>query len=160
MRFSLIKRHQARYLTMVTLAGLAATATEAQAQFTRSNPKAIATQAGAQQAPAQPKVDPNAPKLQQTRIPSSPNDTVAIVNNQIITRQQLADEAVARKGEEILDTLIARVMIDQALKSKGIAVTADEVNAEIEAVAQRMAGLSREAWLRTLAKERNISPIQ
>ena len=160
MRFSLIKRHQARYLTMVTLAGLAASATEAQAQFGRSNPKAIATQAGAQQAPAQPKVDPNAPKLQQTRIPSSPNDTVAIVNNQIITRQQLADEAVARKGEEILDTLIARVMIDQALKSKGIAVTADEVNAEIEAVAQRMAGLSREAWLRTLAKERNISPIQ
>ena len=46
MRFSLIKRHQARYLTMVTLAGLAASATEAQAQFGRSNPKAIATQAG------------------------------------------------------------------------------------------------------------------
>ncbi|MBI1325250.1 parvulin peptidyl-prolyl isomerase [bacterium] len=109
---------------------------------------------------AQPPADQQVPKLVETKIPTSPNDTVAVVNNQIITRQQLADEAIARKGEEVLETLIARMMIDQALKARGLSVTADEVNAEIEATAQRMAGLSREAWLRTLAKERNISPIQ
>lgn len=109
---------------------------------------------------AQPPASQQVPKLVETKIPTSPNDTVAVVNNQIITRQQLADEAIARKGEEVLETLIARMMIDQALKARGLSVTADEVNAEIEATAQRMAGLSREAWLRTLAKERNISPIQ
>ncbi|MEI7923087.1 MAG: parvulin peptidyl-prolyl isomerase [Planctomycetota bacterium] len=161
MRFPLNRQARAGIYTTLTIAALATSGRDAQAQTARSNPKPISTQAAAKnQADAQQQVDPNAPKLKSTRIPSSPNDPVAIVNNQVITRQQLAEEAIARKGEEILDTLIARVMIDQALKSKGIAVTADEVNAEIEAMAQRMAGLSRDAWLRTLAKERNISPIQ
>ena len=150
---------------LLAVAGLAVTGVEVSAQTgaasPRSNPRAIATQAGnRQQQPAAAPADPNAPKLSPTKLPTLPTDPVAIVNNQVITRQQLADEAIARKGEEILDTLVARVMIDQALKSKGLSVTADDVNAEIEAVAQRMAGLSREAWLRTLAKERNISPIQ
>lgn len=111
-------------------------------------------------APVQTPADQDVPRLVETKLPTSPSDTVARVNNQIVTRQQLADEAIARKGEEVLETLIARIMIDQALKARGLSVTADEVNAEIEATAQRMAGLSREAWLRTLAKERNISPIQ
>lgn len=151
---------------LLAVAGLAASGVDVSAQTgaaaPRSNPRAIATQAGNRQAQqvATAPADPNAPKLTATKLPTMPNDPVAIVNGQVITRQQLADEAIARKGEEILDTLVARVMIDQALKSKGLSVTADDVNAEIEAVAQRMAGLSREAWLRTLAKERNISPIQ
>ena len=114
----------------------------------------------AAKAAAQPPANPNVPKLVETRLPTSPNDPVAIVNNQVINRQQLAEEAIARKGEEVLETLIARMMIDQALRSRNLSVTADEVNAEIEQTAQLMAGLSREAWLRTLAKERNISPIQ
>jgi foldase protein PrsA len=140
------------------LAGVAmlATTSSAQAQGLFGGGKAAAKKA----APAQPPAAVNEPKLVETRIPTSPNDAVAVVNNQVITRQQLAEEAIARKGEEVLETLIARLMIDQALKSRGLSVTADEVNAEIEATAQRMAGLSREAWLRTLAKERNISPIQ
>lgn len=137
MRFPLNRQARAGIYTTLTIAALATSGRDAQAQTARSNPKPISTQAAAKnQADAQQQVDPNAPKLKSTRIPSSPNDPVAIVNNQVITRQQLAEEAIARKGEEILDTLIARVMIDQALKSKGIAVTADEVNAEIEAMAQ------------------------
>ncbi len=141
-------------LAGLTFAGQISTA-QAQKLFGGGKPAAKAA------APAaQPPADQQVPKLVETKIPTSPNDTVAVVNNQIITRQQLADEAIARKGEEVLETLIARMMIDQALKARGLSVTADEVNAEIEATAQRMAGLSREAWLRTLAKERNISPIQ
>ena len=50
-------------------------------------------------------------------IPVNPTDPIAIVNNQVITRQQLSDECVARRGKEILDTLINRVLIEQALKS-------------------------------------------
>lgn len=159
-------KHRAVWLA---LSGLAVSSVEIAAQTNaRSNPRAIATQAGARQQQQQQAqalggataADADGVKLTPTKLPTSPTDAVAVVNNQVITRQQLADELIARKGEEILDTLIARVMIDQALKSKGISVTADEVNAEIEDIAQRMSGLSREAWLRTLAKERNISPIQ
>jgi foldase protein PrsA len=39
-------------------------------------------------------------------------------------------------------------------------VTAAEVEAEIDRVALTLAGVDRETWLRTLAKDRNISPAQ
>jgi foldase protein PrsA len=100
--------------------------------------------------------------LQMTAIPVNPTDPICTVNGQVITRQQLADECVARKGEEILETLIARTLIEQGLRTAKPPkeVTAAEVDAEIENVAMRVAGIGREAWLRTLAKERGISPVQ
>ncbi|MBX6313476.1 MAG: parvulin peptidyl-prolyl isomerase, partial [Isosphaeraceae bacterium] len=103
---------------------------------------------------------PDGVSIEIKRIPANPGDPVAIVNGEVITRGQLADECVSRKGEEILDTLIARKLIDQAMKARKIEVTAAEVDAEIDRVAQSMAGLPRDAWLRTLAKERGISPVQ
>ena len=102
----------------------------------------------------------SAPTARMVRIPSNPNDAVATINGEPITRQQLSDECIARKGEEILETLINRKLIDQMMRSKKIEVTSAEVDAEIERVAQSMAGVSKEQWLRTLAKERNISPAQ
>ncbi len=77
----------------------------------------------------------------------------------MITRQQLADECVARRGKEILELLINRTLIDQALRSQKLEVTGGEIDQEIDTVAQRY-GISREGWLRTLDKERNISPVQ
>jgi foldase protein PrsA len=147
------------FATLATLASIHSSSAQLLNRSGAAKQAAAKTNA-APAAAAAPAQDPNAPKLQPARIPASPGDPVAIVNNQIITRQQLADEAVARKGEEILDSLIARVLIDQALKAKNLTVTSEEVNEEIEKTAQKMAGLSREAWLRTLAKERNISPAQ
>ncbi|HMB08032.1 MAG TPA: peptidylprolyl isomerase [Isosphaeraceae bacterium] len=108
-----------------------------------------------------PAADPaNTPRLELTAIPVNPTDPIATVNGEVITRQQLADECVARKGEEILETLVARRLIEQALRAKRIEVTAAEVDQEIDNVAMRMAGIGREAWLRTLDKERGISPVQ
>jgi foldase protein PrsA len=104
--------------------------------------------------------DTTTPKLKPVAIPVNPSDPVAVINGQVITRQMLSDECVARRGVEILETLIARVLIDQAIQAQGLSVTAEEINAEIDSVAQRMAGLSREAWLKTLYKERGISPEQ
>ena len=113
-------------------------------------------------APSPPaRVDPaGVPKLEMKALPVNPTDAIATINGEAITRQQLADECVARKGEEILETLIARRLIEQAMKAKNLEVTAAEVDQEIDKVAMRMAGVGREAWLRTLAKERGISPIQ
>jgi foldase protein PrsA len=99
------------------------------------------------------------PGLAPTMVPVNPTDAIAIVNKQKITRQQLADECVARKGKEILELLINRTLIEQALRQKKLEVTAAEIDQEIETVAKRF-GIGREAWLRTLDKERNISPVQ
>jgi foldase protein PrsA len=101
-----------------------------------------------------------APKLELTAIPANPSDPICIVNNQVISREQLAHECIVRKGDEILKTLITRTLIEQALRKAKLEVTAAEIDAEIDNVARRLAGLGREAWLRTLDKERGISPVQ
>jgi foldase protein PrsA len=95
-----------------------------------------------------------------TRHLVNPNDPIAVVNGEPITRQQLADEAVARKGEEILEGLIGRKLIEQAIRARKVEVTQSEIDAEIDRVAQAVAGVSRSAWLATLSKERKISPAQ
>src|SRR6516165_10855283 len=70
------------------------------------------------------RLDPtNTPTAKLTAIPVNPTDPIAIVNGQVISRQQLADECVARKGKEILDTLINRTLIEQSLKARKQEVT-------------------------------------
>jgi foldase protein PrsA len=88
----------------------------------------------------------------------NPSEPIAIINGEPITRQQLADECVAQKGAEILETLIARRLIDQAVRASKMEITPAEINAEIDRVAMNVAQVSREKWLATLDKERKISP--
>ena len=142
-----------RTLAALTL-GLTLTTTTAHAQQ-RKAPGRAATPAP----PVQPE-QVQAPRSKMVSIPINPNDAVAVINGEVITRAQLADEAIARKGPEILETMVARRVLEQAVRSAKMEVTPDEINKEIDAVAMRMAGLSREAWLITLNKERNISPEQ
>jgi foldase protein PrsA len=103
--------------------------------------------------------DIQVPPVRPAAIPVNPTDPIAIVNGQIISRAQLADECVARKGKEILDMLINRTIIEQALRARKLEVTAADIDREIEAVAHRFQ-ITREKWLRSLDKERGISPIQ
>ena len=98
------------------------------------------------------------PHLEMVRVPTNTTDPIAIVNGEIITRQQLADECVARKGQEILDTLIARRLIEQEMRKKKMEITPAEIDEEIDRVAMGVGHVSREVWLRTLEKERGISP--
>lgn len=140
------------------LAGTPALAQTAQPRSAATAPAATAPAARPAQAPTQ--AAPAMPQLKLTAIPVNPSDPIAVINDEVITRSQLADECVTRKGEEILETLIARKLIEQALKARKLEVTAAEVDQEIDNVAHRVAGIGREAWLRTLDKERNISPVQ
>ncbi|HEX8202364.1 MAG TPA: SurA N-terminal domain-containing protein [Isosphaeraceae bacterium] len=105
-------------------------------------------------APAAPQP---APTLTPVAIPVNPTDAIATVNGQSISRQQLADECVARSGKQVLETLIARMLIDQAIVAQRLEVSPQEIDEEIERVA---GGIGREAWLRALDKERGISPAQ
>lgn len=128
----------------------------AQAGGRTAAPKAGATKGAPQ---AKPEAGP-APQLKVARHLVSPNDPIAVVNGEPITRQQLADECVARRGEEILETMITRKLIDQVVRARGVTVTPAEIDAEVERVARAMAGVDAQTWLRSLAKERNISPSQ
>src|SRR5262245_35857937 len=56
---------------------------------------------------------------------------VADVNGQLITRQQLAEELIARKGRAQLDALVKRTIVEQAARARGITVTDREVQAEV-----------------------------
>lgn len=98
-------------------------------------------------------------KIVPSAVPVSPNDPVAIVNGQVITRQQLADEAVAREGKKVLEAMIAGTVIDQGVSRGKIRINPQEVEDEVEFIARGM-GTTKENWLRTLDKERGISPIQ
>ena len=101
------------------------------------------------------------PRLVQTAIPVNPTDAIALVNGEPITRGQLADECIVRKGNEILETLIARKLIEQAIRKRNLEVTPAEIDAEIDHIAATLGGgMPRENWLRTLDKERGISPAQ
>ena len=103
--------------------------------------------------------DINVPGLAPARIAVNPSDPIAKVNDQIVSRQQLADECLAREGKKVLELLINRTLIAQALRGKKLEVTAAEIDQEIDTVAKRF-GIGREGWLRTLEKERGISPVQ
>ena len=127
---------------ILALAGDPATARQTQAP------------AGGRAAGAEP-----APRLVPQAVPANPSDPIATVNGVVISRQRLADECVSRHGVDVLDTLIMRALLEQAMKAKGIEVTASEINAEIDRDAAR-SGLQRENFLRALAKEREISPRQ
>ena len=54
------------------------------------------------------------PKLVLTQVPVNPTDAIAVINGEAITRADLANECIARKGQEILDTL--REMIEAIQK--------------------------------------------
>jgi parvulin-like peptidyl-prolyl isomerase len=103
--------------------------------------------------------DIDMPGLTVTQIPVNPSDAILKINGQIITRQQLADECVAREGKKIAELMINRTLVEQALRARKLEVTGTEIDQEIEGVAHRF-GISREGWLRTLDKERGISPVQ
>lgn len=156
-------RNAARGLAALVLMG----AFGVQPSFAQSGRRPVPVQPPAQAQPpdqgqGQGQGQPGAalPQFKLMALPVNPTDPIAVINKQVISRQQLSDECVARKGEEILETMIARLLIEQALHANKLEVTAAEVDQEIENVARTVGGLGREAWLRTLDKERGISPVQ
>ncbi len=80
---------------------------------------------------------------------------VALVNGAEITADELAAECLARHGQSVLETLINRRIIEQSCRSKGITVTRQDVDAEIDLLAKRF-NVPREQWLELIQKERGI----
>lgn len=84
---------------------------------------------------------------------------VARVNKQLIPYDVVAQECFKRIGNEVLDNIINRAIIQQACQKRGVVVTEAEVDQEITRIAQRF-GLAVENWYQMLQAERNISPAQ
>lgn len=82
---------------------------------------------------------------------------MAVVNGEQITRQALADQCVLRYGEEVLESMLNKYLILEACRTRGIVVTEQQVEQEIQRLAGKF-GLSTERWLQMLQAERNIAP--
>jgi parvulin-like peptidyl-prolyl isomerase len=127
-----------------------ATGPQAPAANTAARPQAPAP-AGVQPAGAVAKA-PTAP-------PASTLQVLAVINGEQITRVELGRECIRRYGEEVLESMVNRQLINDACAEKGISVTDADVSAEIDKVAGRF-GLSRDRWLSLLREERGFGEEQ
>ena len=84
---------------------------------------------------------------------------VAAVNNQRITREDLAQECLRHYGNEVLESMVNKQLIVGECRRQGITVTAAEVDAEIERMSKRF-NIPVDQWLKMLKQERNVTPAQ
>jgi len=86
-------------------------------------------------------------------------DIVATVNGQPITRQELADECVVHFGKEVLEAMTNKYLILQECRRRGISITREEIDGEIERMAKRFK-IPVNQWMKLLRQERGIQPEQ
>jgi len=84
---------------------------------------------------------------------------LARVNNQPIYYDQVAKECVARHGDEVLENLINRLLIQQECDRDGITVSKEEVTREVQSIAKKF-NLPPDTWYQMLQAERGLSPQQ
>ena len=84
------------------------------------------------------------------------HDVMALVNGQDINRRQLIDACVKRFGEDVLESLVNKRLIQNHCAKRQVTVTNEEIAAEIDRMAKRFQ-LGREQWLELLEKERGVS---
>ncbi|MFW6124995.1 MAG: peptidyl-prolyl cis-trans isomerase [Pirellulales bacterium] len=84
---------------------------------------------------------------------------VAQVNNERITRDELADEALMHYGEAVLESLVNKHLIAQECRRQGIEIGPEDVDAEVERMAGRF-NLPVDQWLKMLESERGIKPTE
>lgn len=85
------------------------------------------------------------------------HDVMALVNGQDISRQALTNSCIQLHGEDVLESLVNKRLILNHCEKRGIAITPEDINAEIDRMAQRFK-LGREQWFELLQRERDISP--
>lgn len=105
--------------------------------------------------PAQPAAG-NSTTTQGPLQPDQQMPTLAIVNGEPITRQQLANECVKRFGEEVLESLISKHLVFMECQNRGILLTEKEVNDDIISKAKAL-GMSAEYWMKMICEQRKIS---
>jgi len=82
--------------------------------------------------------------------------TLAVVNGQDITRQQIADECMRRFGEATLKSIINKQLVIVELQKAGLQVTEADIDAEI-ANRAKPHGWSGEHYTKTICSGRNLT---
>jgi len=81
--------------------------------------------------------------------------TLAVVNGQPLTRQQIANECLRRFGEEVLESVINKQLVYAECQKRGIVITEKDVNDEIVKQAQKFK-MSSERYIELITSRRNI----
>jgi parvulin-like peptidyl-prolyl isomerase len=84
---------------------------------------------------------------------------VAEVNGDPISREDLARDCLQHFGKDVLERLVNKYLVMQECQRRGLKVTADEVNAEVERMASKFK-LPVHEWLNLLKKERGVTAEQ
>ncbi|MCC7084631.1 MAG: peptidylprolyl isomerase, partial [Pirellulales bacterium] len=99
----------------------------------------------------------NNPELRQT-MPG----VVATVNGDRITMKELGDECLLRHGEEVLETEISQLLLEQAVAKANVTITEADLQAEVRHAAE-LAGIVDEKgnadipkWIGMITKEQGI----
>ncbi|NLN48077.1 MAG: foldase [Clostridiales bacterium] len=70
------------------------------------------------------------------------NEIVARIDNETITKNDLYEAMVAENGKPVLDMLIANKIIDLELKKENISISQEDIDKEMDAIAEHYGGLS------------------
>jgi hypothetical protein len=57
------------------------------------------------------------------QVPNNQIQTLAVVNGQPISRQQVAHECMARFGKDVLEDIVNKVLVLEECRKQGIAIT-------------------------------------
>ena len=83
--------------------------------------------------------------------------TLAIVNGEEITRQQVANECMRRFGNDALENIVNKLLVAQECQRAGISITEKDVNDQLTKEANKV-GMSVEKYIQTIQSGRNVSP--
>ncbi len=81
--------------------------------------------------------------------------TLAVVNGDSITRQDLAQLCLQSNGELVLEAMVNRLLIASESQKHGIAITREAVYQEIQKIASKW-DLSTDQYLKMLAEQRSV----
>jgi len=87
------------------------------------------------------------------------NPVAALVNNEPITREDLARECLVHYGSEVLESMVNRMLILVSCEKRNIVVSEQQVEEEIDRMARKFS-FAKDQWLKTLEKERGINPAR
>ena len=90
-------------------------------------------------------------------VAAAPNDVVAVVNGQRITRKYLARECIRRFGEDVLESLVNKQLILEACRENGIRISAQDVENEVDRMAAKFS-VPTDQWLAMLEDESGLNP--
>lgn len=83
-------------------------------------------------------------------------EVLAVVNGQQITRQQIANECLRRFGEDVLESIVNKMLVLDQCRASGITITEQDVNDEIVNKAKKF-GMSGERYVQLICSRRHIT---